>query len=167
MAHDNDSEVTMLLKHRRSHGWLRVRNSRGVRKRSTSRRAVHRSMTSESDSTHRILSGNRPRRRRCQSPRRLQIWLRTVREISVVFCFAKAALLSRSERRLSDCNFSGGPYFCTDAQVDVRDILETVADRRSTIAGEVPGKQFLATLPGTLNLRRLRRLNKELIRRCI
>jgi len=35
--------------------------------------------------------------------------LRAVREISVVFCSAKAALLSRSERRLSDSNLSSGP----------------------------------------------------------
>ena len=37
------------------------------------------------------------------------------------------------------------------------------ADRRSTIAREMLGKQFLATLPNTLNLRKFRTLIKDVI----
>ena len=40
------------------------------------------------------------------------------------------------------------------------------ADRRSTIAREMLGKQFPATLPGTLNLRKFRALIKDVISLC-
>jgi len=40
------------------------------------------------------------------------------------------------------------------------------ADRRATIAREMLGKQFLATLPRTLNLRKFRTLIKDVISLC-
>ncbi len=71
-------------------------------------------------------------------------------------------------------------YFCTDAQVDVPENLETVAarwdnpDRRpshidphSTIAREMLGKQFPKTLPSMPNLRKFKSLIKDVISLCI